>query len=137
MKILCTGDLHVGRRASRLPVDWCGTECSCAAVWERIVELAIRERVDLVAVSGDLVDRANRYYEAIGPVERGVRILAKAGIQTVAVAGNHDFDVLPRLAESLAGDLQLLGTDGNWQRITIQRDGGDRLHVDGWSFVIV
>src|SRR5688572_5171381 len=101
LRILCTGDLHVGRRPSRLAEHIDARRCSCASVWNDIVEYALRERIDLLLVSGDWVDRENRFYEAFGPIERGLRVLDGAGIDTVAVAGNHDFDVLPRLADQL------------------------------------
>lgn len=139
MKILCSGDLHLGRRSSRLPkvlgnevVD--GHAHSCAAVWTRIVDLALEEAVDVVALSGDLVDDANRFYEAIGPLEAGVRRLASSGIKTVAVAGNHDHDVLPHLAQNLDPKaFRLLGRGGRWERETVRR-GDSVIHIDGWSF---
>jgi DNA repair exonuclease SbcCD nuclease subunit len=148
MKILCTGDLHLGRRSSRLPQHLDGRAHSAAGGWARIVDLALAEAVDVVVLSGDLVDRDNRFYEAVGPLEAGLRRLAAAGITTVAVAGNHDFDVLPRLADTFAPDtsasdtsgsdpasapFRLLGRGGVWERTTIRR-GEWVLHLDGWSF---
>lgn len=143
MKILCTGDLHLGRRSSRLPQHLDGRAHSAAGGWARIVDLALAEAVDVVVLSGDLVDRDNRFYEAVGPLESGLRRLAAAGITTVAVAGNHDFDVLPRLADTFAPDtsgsdpasapFRLLGRGGVWERATIRR-GEAVLHLDGWSF---
>lgn len=134
MRILCTGDLHIGRRPSRLPASADAAEHSCAAAWRAIVETAIAQRVDLVAISGDLVDQGNRYFEAVDPLERGLRMLAEHDIPTVAVAGNHDHDVLPRLADAIGGaHFHLLGRGGRWERLTLERPGG-RLHVDGWSF---
>ncbi len=91
--------------------------------------------VDLVAVSGDFVDQENRYYEAVGVLERGVRRLVAHGIETVAVAGNHDWDVLPRLvSDGEQHGFRLLGRGGRWERATFTRPDGRRLHVDGWSF---
>lgn len=133
MRILCTGDLHIGRRPSRLPGD-AGGRHACATLWHRIVDVALDERVDLVALSGDLVDQGNSYFEAVGPLEAGLRRLAQAGIPAVAVAGNHDHDVLPRLVDTLgAGHFHLLGRGGRWERLTLERPGGT-VHVDGWSF---
>lgn len=135
-KILCLGDLHLGVRPARLPADADSHATSVAAAWRRAVERAVVGDVGLVLLSGDLVDRANRYFEAVGPLEEGLRKLAAAGIELCAVAGNHDFDVLPRLAEVVGGErMRLLGEGGRWQRFT-WRDGGGRarLHVDGWSF---
>ncbi len=134
MKLLCTADVHIGRRPSRLPSHVDCRPLSCGEAWGRIVDLAIEEKVDLVAVAGDLVDRANRFYEAAGPVELGIRRLAHAGIATVMVAGNHDHDVLPWLLEGFGPEeARLLGKGGAWERFTLERRG-EVLHVDGWSF---
>lgn len=134
MRILCTGDLHIGRRSSRLPASPDAGANSCAAAWRAIVETAIAQRVDLVAVSGDLVDQGNRYFEALAPLEQGLRRLADHDIPTVAVAGNHDHDVLPRLADDMnSSHFHLLGRGGIWERKTLELAAG-LLHVDGWSF---
>ncbi len=99
------------------------------------MERAIRESVDVVALSGDVVDKANRYFEAVGPLERGLKRLSEAGILTVAVAGNHDHDVLPELARTFPlHAFRLLGAGGRWERARIEREGGDTLFIDGWSF---
>jgi DNA repair exonuclease SbcCD nuclease subunit len=135
LRIVLTADLHVGRRPSRVDDDGLCRRASCAAAWGAVVDLALREKADVVAVAGDLVDRENRFYEAFGPLERGLRKLSDAGIDTVAVAGNHDFDVLPRLADQMSATrFRLLGRGGQWQRHTLERDGRPVLHVDGWSF---
>jgi len=134
LKILCCGDVHIGRRSSRLPAHVDGRLVSCGACWERVVDCALAERVDVVALSGDVIDRENRYYEAIGPLEAGIERLADAGIVTVAVAGNHDHDVLPRVAEALGPErLRLLGLGGRWERTSIRR-GDEAVEVMGWSF---
>ncbi len=132
LKILCTADLHVGRRPTRIGQDAAARACSAAAMFGEIVALAIRESVDLLAIAGDLVDRDNRYHEAFGPVESGLRELKSAGIEAVAVGGNHDFDVLPRLSDDVQGaDLKLLGRGGKWESLDCC---GGRLRVVGWSF---
>lgn len=135
MKILCTADLHIGRRPSRLPLRVDSGAHSCARAWLAVVDRAIAEQVDLVAIAGDLVDETNRFYEAVGPVEAGVRKLAARGIRTVAVAGNHDHEILPWLAGRFDREaFILLGAGGRWERITIQQEGRAVLHIDGWSF---
>jgi DNA repair protein SbcD/Mre11 len=133
---MCTADIHMGRRASRLRgrVD---NEHRFAAVraWIDVVDYAIDHGVDLLLLAGDVVDQDNRYFEAYGPLEEGLRRLASHGVRTLAVAGNHDIDVLPRLDRALDSDaFHLLGRGGEWERYTIERDGRPVLHVDGWSF---
>ena len=135
MKLLCAGDLHIGRRPTRLPPDADSRSLSCARAWESLVEYAVDQRVNVLALSGDVVDQSNKFYEAIGPLERGLRRLADAGVVTVAVAGNHDYDVLPQIARSVEGGVfRLLGAGGEWERLTITSSDGGRLNVDGWSF---
>lgn len=135
LKILFTADIHIGRRSSRLPVSTDdGSRHSCAAAWGRIVDCAIAEKVDLVVASGDLVDEANRFLEAIGPLERGLQRLRASSIETVVVSGNHDHDVLPAIADQVGEDgIRLLGRRGVWERYTFER-AGERVHLDGWSF---
>ena len=135
VRVLCAGDLHIGRRSSRLPEAYSGPDHAGAAAWDAIVETALAERVDIVALSGDLVDQDNRYFEAIGPLERGLRRLVDEGIEVFAVSGNHDFNVLPELADALDLDgFHLLGRGGHWERQTFHRDDRPLLHIDGWSF---
>ena len=85
-------------------------------MWEMIVDRAITETVDAVALSGDIVDQDNRFFEATGPLERGILLLASKGIHTFAVSGNHDYDVLHRLADSIGSEhFHLLGRGGQWE----------------------
>lgn len=133
--ILCTGDLHLGRHPTRIPDDVDGQQHSPKVIWRSTFELAIERDVDAVVISGDVVDRENRYIEAYGPFEDGVRKLADAGIPTVVVTGNHDFDVLPRLVDDLDADqLRLLGQGEEWERLSLPSADDPRIHFDGWSF---
>jgi DNA repair protein SbcD/Mre11 len=135
IRLLCTGDIHLGRRSSRLPAHADPAALSTAGCWSALAELAIERGVHAVLLSGDVVDRANRYFEAFGPLESGLRRLSRSGIPTFAVAGNHDFDVLPRLVDSFDdGMVRLLGRDGRWERETLWVDRRPVLHLDGWSF---
>jgi DNA repair protein SbcD/Mre11 len=134
MKVLCAGDLHIGRRASRIPAGLERSRASCASAWKALVRCALDERVEVVALSGDIVDQDNRYYEALGPLEEGIRQLTDAGIDVCAVAGNHDFDVLPSLARTVGRDrFHLLGQRGEWQDTVIRRNG-NAIRLLGWSF---
>lgn len=134
MKLLLSGDLHIGRSSTRVPDSVRPDDLRAATVWRRIVELAIGEQVAAVCLSGDVADQDNKFWEAIGPLEEGLLRLADAKIRTVAVAGNHDHDVLGRLADHLPHEhFTVLGRGGQWERITIHH-GRSSLHLDGWSF---
>ncbi len=135
VRLLVTGDIHIGRRPTRLPESIDAAAYSCARMWEAIAQRAVDERVDAVVLTGDVVDHENRYFEAIGPLERGLRLLARHEIHTYAVAGNHDYDVLPQLADELGGEFfHFLGRGGVWEEAVLQREGKPALRFWGWSF---
>lgn len=135
--LLCTGDLHIGRHPTRIPEHDDGEQFSPAHVWQEIVQRAVADDVDLVLLSGDVIDRDNRYYEAYGPLERGLRQLSEEDIHVVAVGGNHDYDALPRLLQRLGetrDNVHLLGSNGTWEHHVHERGDGGSIVVDGWSF---
>ena len=134
IQLLVTGDIHIGRRPTKV-ADADATRWSCARMWESICDRAIAENVDAVALSGDVIDHENRFFEATGPLECGITRLADKGIPTFAVSGNHDYDVLHRLADSIGSEhFHLLGRSGRWEETTLDRDGEPILRVQGWSF---
>lgn len=132
-RILCTGDLHLGRYPSR--VHSRRREWAVDHVWENTVAYAVQQDVDVVALTGDIVDADNKRYEALGPLQRGLRRLGEADIPVVAVAGNHDYDALPRLAGMVEAEhFHLLGRGGEWEGVTIAPEGRPPLQLVGWSF---
>ncbi|GAB4244270.1 MAG: DNA repair exonuclease [Acidobacteriota bacterium] len=135
MKLLAVGDLHLGRRPSRLPESLAdrSAELGPAGAWERIVEAAVRERIDLLALAGDVVEHEGDFFEAYRVLRRGLERLAAERITLVAVAGNHDVRVLPRLARELP-QLNLLGSQGEWEARTFQA-AGEAVTLWGRSFV--
>lgn len=103
------------------------------AAWRRVVERAIDAEVDAVLLAGDVVESNNGFMEAYGALQEGVARLATSHIDVVAVAGNHDVHVLPRLADEI-DSFHLLGRRGRWESHLIQRDGVPLVRVIGWSF---
>ena len=135
IRILATADIHIGRRPSKVLDSGDAARFSCARIWEAIVDRAIAESVDLVLLAGDVVEHDNRFFEATGPFEAGLAKLADAGIDTWAVAGNHDHDVLSRIVDTVGSDrLHLLGRGGDWEEAVIEKDGRPVLKIHGWSF---
>ena len=132
IKVLATGDIHIGRKSSSIPQ---GMEVGAAKyTWNNIVEYAIRNDVDVLALTGDVVDQDNRFFEAIGPLQTGFEKLRRSKISVYMVAGNHDFDVLPQLINTERYDnIHLLGTDGVWEKEMFSKNG-EQLQFVGWSF---
>ncbi len=133
--ILCTGDLHLGRHPSKIPVEYDSRDFSPAFIWEKTIQKAIELGVEAVIISGDIIDRDNRFYEAFGPFEAGIKRLAANEISVFAVAGNHDYNVLPRFARNISTDLFfLLGSGGKWESQSLKREGKPILNLIGWSY---
>ena len=104
------------------------------AAWDALIEIARSQQVDAVLIAGDLVDRENRRFEPLGPIERGLTTLARHGIPVVAVAGDEDADTLRTIAEqNAAGALNVLGRDGTWGTTTVSSYAGEELTIAGWS----
>jgi hypothetical protein len=124
-RLLCTGDLHVGRFPSYVPPD--DRSLSVEAKWSRTVDRVIQEAVDAVVLTGDVADEDNKLFEAFGPLKDGVECLAAAGVRTFAVAGNHDYDALHRLADLLDPSaftlLEAFGNGGAFATSTAQTAG--------------
>ena len=137
--LLCVGDMHLGRRPSRIP-DGLEHEYRISiheldprAAWRAVVREALQREVDAVLLAGDVVESKNGFLEAYGALLAGVQELGARGIEVVAVAGNHDVEVLPRLADELPA-FHLLGRGGKWSTHVVSRDGTPRVRILGWSF---
>lgn len=138
MKLLCVGDIHLGRQPSRLGealVDKIAPgRLGPAAAWQRSVDFAIAQQVDAVLLAGDVVEQQDDFYEAYGDLRAGVERLVEADIRVIGVAGNHDVEVLPRLADAVT-DFELLGRGGQWESLELQSNNdSDKARVLGWSF---
>ncbi|NDV58437.1 DNA repair exonuclease [Bacteroides sp. 519] len=133
IKIVVTGDLHLGKRSSLL-TDGNNTT-STKYTWGNIVQYVIDQQIDLLLLTGDIVDRDNRFYEAIGPLQTGFDKLSQAGIPVYLVAGNHDHDVLPQIITiNNLSDVHLLGRDGKWESQIHSTPNGESVRIAGWSF---
>lgn len=85
MKILHTSDLHIGKYIGTYDLKE-DTEY----VLNQIVDTAIRERVEVVLISGDVFDRPNPSEEAIKMYVSFLKELLDKNIKVIAISGNHD-----------------------------------------------
>jgi len=136
-ELLFIGDVHLGRRPVGLDdvlgeLGISARELSPARALANAVDEALAHPPRAVVFAGDLVDQEDDRFEAYSVLEREVRRLAAAGIPVVAVAGNHDGLVLPRLIERVDG-VQLLGRGGTWECWEVP-GAGPAIDLIGWSF---
>lgn len=137
MHILCASNLRLGRRISGVPdhLNLDPARLSTSAVWNQIVDVAASQDVDAVLLAGNVIDRENREFEPLGPLERGLATLEQHGIPVVAVAGQHDFDTLPAAAKRLGETIEVLD-DSSWDQMTIDDVtvlGRSAADAAGWS----
>lgn len=137
-KILAIGDVHLGTSCSGVPevVSSWGIdprELTPAAALKLSTDFALRQEVDAVLFAGDVVESTNARFEAMPPLEECVGRLLDAGIDVFAVAGNHDFDALRRLAGLMEG-FTLLGADGRWESRVLKKNKVPVAEIVGWSF---
>lgn len=131
VKILTSADIHIGR-ASSSNTD--GKNLTTREAWRRMVAWALRESVDAVVLAGDIVDQANKYFEAVSTLGDGLTRLDEAGIIVFMVSGNHDYDVLPSILKNHSfKNVYLLGENGSWdfETVTINELS---IQFAGWSF---
>ncbi|MGB3542381.1 metallophosphoesterase family protein, partial [Rubrivirga sp.] len=133
VRLLVSGDLHLGRYPSRVPPD--DPALSIESVVRALVDQAIERAVDAVVLVGDLADEANKHFEAFGVLERALHRLSDAGVAVYAVAGDHDHDVLGQVIDAVDSPLvHLLGRGETWETMTLEKRGEPVLHLAGWSF---
>ncbi|CDA37459.1 exonuclease SbcCD D subunit [Clostridium sp. CAG:568] len=85
MKILHTSDLHIGKYIGTYDLKE-DTEY----VLNQVVDTAIRERVEVILISGDVFDRPNPSEEAIKMYVSFLKELLDKNIKVIAISGNHD-----------------------------------------------
>lgn len=130
MRILHTGDWHVGKKLGRIDRSQEGER-----VLRELIETARTAQVDLVLVAGDLFDRALPPFVSLRLVLATLVELAATGAKVVAIAGNHDsselFEVLAPYLEPLGIHLvhkPLRAEDGGVKTLQ-SRDGKTTAHV--------
>ncbi|MGW7444886.1 exonuclease SbcCD subunit D [Kitasatospora sp. NPDC054795] len=85
MRILHTSDWHLGRSFHREPLL-----AAQRVFLEDLINVVQRERVDAVAVAGDVYDRAIPPLEAIDLFQHTLAKLAELNVPLVMISGNHD-----------------------------------------------
>ena len=130
MRLLAVGDMHLGRVPVALPPGLVDAARSLGpeTAWQRCIEKAISLEVEAVLLAGDVVDRERDFFTGYASLKSGIERLLEHDIRVIAVAGNHDTEVLPRLADALPG-LELLGRGGEWENVELSAG-----NVIGWSF---
>ncbi|MER6826399.1 exonuclease SbcCD subunit D [Streptosporangium sp. NPDC000563] len=85
MRVLHTSDWHLGRSFHRESL------LAAQGVFvDHLIETVRSERIDVVAVAGDVYDRALPSVDAVDLCNQALRRLVDARVRTVLISGNHD-----------------------------------------------
>lgn len=105
------------------------------AALDRLVELAVREEVDFVVISGDVYDAKDRSLRAQLRFQQAMEALAGHRIPAFVIHGNHD-----PMQEGYAAhlrwpdDVTFFGCDRVESKVVHHRDGTPLARVSGISF---
>ena len=137
MRIVHTSDWHAGRlwkSVNRLP--------ELGAVLDNLADFLVRERVDLLLMSGDVFDSAGPSAEAERMVFSFFRRIGSSGVHSVVIAGNHDH---PARMEAWGTLAELVGVRsvglprrrGDGGLIEIESSSGERAQIAAVPFASV
>jgi len=138
---IVTSDNHLGAFYARLRPDRLEQRRrGLQLAFERVVDAALAQRVDLFLHAGDLFDRPDPRNAERLFVARQVRRLGEAGIPVLAIAGNHDsprsfgYDggILPQEELDALGAIRLLRNADEFASHTLAIKGR-RVCVRGMS----
>ncbi len=109
VKILHTADVHIGAADSFLKQTAESRRFETLITFERIINFAVKNNVDLIAIAGDLFDSENPENIFVDAVFKKIE---ECKIKTVYCAGNHDplNSSSPFLNRTLPNNLFVLGT---------------------------
>ncbi|MEV4070949.1 exonuclease SbcCD subunit D [Nonomuraea fuscirosea] len=96
MRILHTSDWHLGRSFHRESLL-----SGQAAFVDHLVETVRAEQVDVVAIAGDVYDRALPPVDAVALLDEALGRLRAAGARVVLISGNHDSALRLRFGSAL------------------------------------
>ena len=110
VKLLHTADIHIGAADGFLGANSESRRFETLITFEKIIDIAAVNNVDLIAIAGDLFDNSNPepiFADAV------FKKIAECGIRVVYAAGNHDplNGDSPFVTRNLPENLYVLGKD--------------------------
>lgn len=101
---------------------------STFAAFDRMVQLAVHEKVDFVVISGDIYDSSNTSLRAQLRLLEALEQLNREHIPVYIIHGNHDPLDSPRLAVTLPPSVHVFGAEPE-SVIAVRRSDGQQVAV--------
>lgn len=90
LKFLHTSDIHIGSKFASFGEKAALQRQALLDAFAKIIDLAIKERVQLLLIAGDLFDSNFPSYQSVSFVKDQLKKLDSAGIYAVILPGTHD-----------------------------------------------
>lgn len=103
--------------------------------FERIVDLALKEKVDLVLIAGDTFDSNQPSPHSQLFFAKQIKRLTDAEIQVVMIFGNHDHTKVDDLLITPSPYFKLLGPDEKVESVSYETKSGFKYDVVGFSYL--
>jgi DNA repair exonuclease SbcCD nuclease subunit len=135
LRLLHTADVHLGARHADLGDAAAAQRERQFAAFVATVELALKERVDVVLVAGDLFDSNVQPRRSVERVAAELGRLVQARIRSVLIPGTHD--VYDRSSVYRAYDLAALaGAPADGDLLTVLTPERPWIHLDACDAVV-
>ncbi|MBQ0105782.1 MAG: metallophosphoesterase [Armatimonadetes bacterium] len=120
MKIICCGDLHLGRISS-VPEDIEDRDkFSAEKVWLRLADKCYEEEADALLIVGDVLDKDNTFFTSRKLLEPGLRKISE-NVTVVIIPGNHDRDQIKKICDIISlPNVHVIGCGCKWERFDLK-----------------
>lgn len=123
MKLLHTGDLHIGKKIFELSMLE-----EQKNMLQQIYEVAKDEKVDAVLIAGDVYDRSVPSTEAVELLDEFLTTLIQAKVPVILISGNHDSPERVGFADKILEKQGLYiasAYEGELKKVALQDDYGE------------
>lgn len=123
MKLLHTGDLHIGKKIFELSMLE-----EQKNMLQQIYEIAKDEKVDAVLIAGDVYDRSVPSTEAVELLDEFLTTLIQAKVPVILISGNHDSPERVGFADKILEKQGLYiasAYEGELKKVALQDDYGE------------
>lgn len=135
LRLLHTADVHLGARHADLGEVAATQRERQFAAFRAAVDLAIKEKVDVVLIAGDLFDSNTQPRRSVERVAAELKRLVEARIRTVIIPGTHD--CYDRASIYRSHDLAALaGSAGNDDMVTVLTPERGSVHLAACDLVV-
>lgn len=123
-KLLHISDIHLGANLKVFAEKASKQRDNIAASMARVVDIAVKQEVTAVIITGDIFDHYYPSQKTISTFREAIKPLLQKGIYLVVLPGNHD-----RLEKQSVWQVFPTGTEDYWNKFKVMGRGGEDAEV--------